>query len=191
MMATLVLRTSWLQDRRRTVCPASPNFRALAMPPPPLTTTSGAGPEPDAHGAAVGNDISNTDVESADEIAADHAAGHAESAKSNDLNDADGVAPRAPGLSRRLAMGPPPGPCRMPHPTARPMATPRNKPMRAESPCLLMMMSRRRQALPSLKFGAVPVTTNTAMQDDNPRPDDAISGAHLDTADRMEQRLGT
>ena len=75
--------------------------------------TSGAGPEPDAHadtlGAAVGNDISNTDVESADEIAADHAAGHAESAKSNDLNDADGVAPQgAAGPESEVGHGPPP-----------------------------------------------------------------------------------
>lgn len=73
--------------------------------------TSGAGPEPDAHadtlGAAVGNDISNTDVESADEIAADHAAGHAESAKSNDLNDADGVAPQgAAGPESEVGHGP-------------------------------------------------------------------------------------
>ncbi|PNM82963.1 23S rRNA pseudouridylate synthase B [Achromobacter xylosoxidans] len=28
-----------------------------------------------------------------------------------------------------------------------------------------------------MTFGAVPVTTNTAMQDDNPRPDDAVSNA--------------
>ena len=71
-------------------------------------------------------------------------------------------------------MGPPPGPCRMSHPTARPMATPRNKPMRAESPCLLMMIAA---GPPKFEIRAVPVTTNTAMQDDNPRPDDAISGA--------------
>ncbi|PJM72196.1 23S rRNA pseudouridylate synthase B [Achromobacter ruhlandii] len=37
-----------------------------------------------------------------------------------------------------------------------------------------------------MKFGAVPVTTNTAMQDDNPRPDDAVSNGPAETAASRE-----